>query len=78
MLKTRVYDGIHHLGEELTSFARLPLLMAIWGTIACCHAACKNYAQLLVLRILLGFFESGFFVCITLSLSYVIWALGAK
>ncbi|KAI9289389.1 major facilitator superfamily domain-containing protein [Umbelopsis sp. AD052] len=39
----------------------LPLLMAIWGTIACCHAACKNYAQLLVLRVLLGFFESGFF-----------------
>ncbi|KAH8547870.1 major facilitator superfamily domain-containing protein [Umbelopsis sp. PMI_123] len=39
----------------------LPLLMAIWGTIACCHAAAKNWAQLMVLRVLLGFFESGFF-----------------
>jgi hypothetical protein len=40
--------------------------MVVWGTIACCHAAAKNYAQLMVLRVLLGFFESGFFVCVTL------------
>ncbi|KAG2181945.1 hypothetical protein INT43_006870 [Umbelopsis isabellina] len=39
----------------------LPFLMIVWGTIACCHAAAKNYAQLMVLRVLLGFFESGFF-----------------
>ncbi|GAB5587377.1 hypothetical protein Unana1_02277 [Umbelopsis nana] len=44
----------------------LPFLMVVWGTIACCHAAAKNYAQLMVLRVLLGFFESGFFVCVTL------------
>lgn len=43
---------------------RLPFLMVAWGTIACCHAAAKNYAQLMVLRVLLGFFESGFFVCV--------------
>ena len=35
--------------------------MILWGTIACLHAAVKNYTQLMVLRFFLGFFEAGFF-----------------
>lgn len=40
---------------------RLPLLMVLWGSMACLHAAVKNYAQLMTLRFFLGFFEAGFF-----------------
>jgi MFS family permease len=35
--------------------------MLVWGSVACLHAIVKNYAQLLTLRFLLGFFEAGFF-----------------
>lgn len=35
--------------------------MISWGTMACLHATAKSYAQLLVLRFLLGVFEAGFF-----------------
>ncbi|KAI9493037.1 major facilitator superfamily domain-containing protein [Zychaea mexicana] len=47
--------------KRLTARRWLPLLMTIWGIIACLHATASSYAQLLVLRFLLGVFESGFF-----------------
>ncbi|CEP19942.1 hypothetical protein [Parasitella parasitica] len=50
--------------QEMASIAmltQLPLLMICWGSIACLHAAVKNYQQLMTLRFFLGFFEAGFF-----------------
>ncbi|KAM0283927.1 hypothetical protein ACHAO9_009453 [Fusarium lateritium] len=39
----------------------LPTLMVGWGSMALFQAACKNFAGLLVIRLLLGAFEAGFF-----------------
>ncbi|TDZ58231.1 Major facilitator-type transporter hxnP [Colletotrichum trifolii] len=39
----------------------LPALMVIWGGIATIQIACKNFAGLLALRLLLGACEAGFF-----------------
>jgi hypothetical protein len=52
--------------------------MIVWGTIACCHAAAKNYAQLMVLRVLLGFFESGFFVRLIFCPWSLLFSVGDK
>lgn len=40
---------------------RLPFLMVCWGTIATAHSQVRNYKELLILRFLLGIWESGFF-----------------
>ncbi|KAI8646788.1 major facilitator superfamily domain-containing protein [Parasitella parasitica] len=47
--------------KRFTAKKWLPLLMICWGSIACLHAAVKNYQQLMTLRFFLGFFEAGFF-----------------
>ncbi|KAI9363113.1 major facilitator superfamily domain-containing protein [Pilaira anomala] len=47
--------------KRFTARRWLPLLMLLWGSIACLHAAVKNYTQLMTLRFFLGFFEAGFF-----------------
>ncbi|CAO3630814.1 unnamed protein product [Mucor hiemalis] len=47
--------------KRFTARRWLPLLMVLWGSMACLHAAVKNYAQLMTLRFFLGFFEAGFF-----------------
>ncbi|CAO3693816.1 unnamed protein product [Rhizopus stolonifer] len=47
--------------KKFTAKRWLPLLMLLWGTVACFHAAVHGYTQLIVLRFLLGFFEAGFF-----------------
>lgn len=42
-----------------------------WGVIVACHAACKTYASLMIVRVLLGLFESCSAVaCITVSGMY--------
>ena len=35
--------------------------MFCWGIIACLHATVSGYTELMILRFLLGVFESGFF-----------------
>ncbi|GAA5795862.1 hypothetical protein HPULCUR_001224 [Helicostylum pulchrum] len=47
--------------KRFTARRWLPLLMILWGSVACLHAGVKNYSQLMTLRFLLGFFEAGFF-----------------
>ncbi|KAK2927940.1 MFS transporter superfamily [Fusarium oxysporum f. sp. vasinfectum] len=39
----------------------LPCLMVGWGSMALLQAACKNFAGMLAIRLLLGAFEAGFF-----------------
>ncbi|KAL9562832.1 hypothetical protein ACKAV7_013018 [Fusarium commune] len=39
----------------------LPSLMVGWGSMALLQAACKNFAGMLAIRLLLGAFEAGFF-----------------
>ncbi|KAI7891673.1 major facilitator superfamily domain-containing protein [Mucor mucedo] len=47
--------------KRFTARRWLPLLMMLWGSIACLHAGVKSYSQLMTLRFFLGFFEAGFF-----------------
>ncbi|KAI8990855.1 major facilitator superfamily domain-containing protein [Mycotypha africana] len=47
--------------KRFTAKKWLPLLMVCWGSMACLHAAVKNFHQLMTLRFFLGFFEAGFF-----------------
>lgn len=39
----------------------LPLLMTSWGAMALLQTACKSFASILVVRLLLSIFEAGFF-----------------
>lgn len=47
----------------------LPCIMCVWGVLTCCMAAIKDYHHLLVLRLLIGLFESGFAPGILLIIS---------
>ncbi|KAG2227553.1 hypothetical protein INT45_002238 [Circinella minor] len=47
--------------KRFTARRWLPLLMFCWGIIACLHATVSGYTELMILRFLLGVFESGFF-----------------
>lgn len=38
----------------------LPLLAVLWGTVATCMGAARNYKDLIAMRFLLGIFEAGF------------------
>lgn len=38
----------------------LPTLAILWGIAAACQGACQNWHQIVGLRFLIGFFESGF------------------
>lgn len=51
----------HALLQRVPSISRYSAAtVIIWGTIVCCHAACKNFAGLAVCRLLLG--ESRIFI----------------
>ncbi|CCF57626.1 hypothetical protein KAFR_0C06300 [Kazachstania africana CBS 2517] len=41
----------------------LSLFVICWGTTLACHSACKTYASLMIVRTLLGLFESASAVC---------------
>ncbi|SCU82698.1 LAME_0C02476g1_1 [Lachancea meyersii CBS 8951] len=46
-------------------------LITLWGIVLACHSACKSYASLMVVRTLLGMFESSSAVgCIAISGMY--------
>ncbi|CAO3638981.1 unnamed protein product [Cunninghamella blakesleeana] len=47
--------------KRFTAKRWLPALMFLWGIMATLHSTVTNYTQLLVYRLLLGVFESGFF-----------------
>lgn len=47
----------------------LPIIMAIWGALTCCMAAIDNFEHLVVLRVFVGVFESGFAPGIILIIS---------
>lgn len=42
-------------------FRYIPIAIFVWGGISICTAATKNFASLIVVRVLLGFAESPFF-----------------
>ncbi|SCU85904.1 LADA_0D10704g1_1 [Lachancea dasiensis] len=45
--------------------------ITLWGVVLACHAACKSYASLMIVRVLLGMFESSSAVgCIAISGMY--------
>ena len=48
---TRFYGALH-LKQHVSS-----LNIFIWGVVLCCHAACKNFAGLFVVRLFLGICE---------------------
>lgn len=49
----------------------LGTFITVWGIVLACHAACKTYASLMVVRTLLGLFESSSAVgCIAISGMY--------
>ncbi|SCU96998.1 LANO_0E14928g1_1 [Lachancea nothofagi CBS 11611] len=46
-------------------------LITLWGIVLACHSACKSYASLMIVRVLLGMFESSSAVgCIAISGMY--------
>ena len=47
----------------------LPTIMTIWGALTCCMAAVDKFEHLVVLRIFVGVFESGFAPGILLIIS---------
>ncbi|CCH60114.1 hypothetical protein TBLA_0C03100 [Henningerozyma blattae CBS 6284] len=49
----------------------LGIFICLWGAVLACHSACKTYASLMVVRTLLGMFESSSAVgCIAISGMY--------
>ena len=54
---------VDEVGLDLTRHIRAiihhvhSLNIAIWGIALCCHAACKNFAGLFVVRLILGMCE---------------------
>lgn len=64
--------------KHVSYYYRLPLLMIAWGTMACLHATINGFASLVILRFLLGVFESGFFpVRLTMNITTMTWEIGA-
>jgi predicted MFS family arabinose efflux permease len=49
------------LTKKFTAKWVLPTLMVVWGSLALVQCAAKNFAGLLVIRLLLGACEAGFF-----------------
>jgi MFS family permease len=47
-----------YLLQVLPTSKFLSLCIIAWGIVVACHAACKSYASLMVIRALLGIFES--------------------
>lgn len=47
----------------------LPVIMTIWGALTCCMAAVQDYSHLVILRVFVGVFESGFAPGILLIIS---------
>ncbi|RSL37847.1 hypothetical protein CEP53_015437, partial [Fusarium sp. AF-6] len=47
-----------YLGRELIIEAAPRFSVAAWGAVLCCHAACTNFTGLVIVRTLLGLFES--------------------
>ena len=59
----QVHPSTRLVSDVLLShtIARSSFNIFLWGIVLCCHAACKNFAGLLVVRLLLGASEG----CIT-------------
>jgi MFS family permease len=61
-----VFNAAYIFGEPFVSYIlqRFPLSRALsvfiilWGAVVACHSACHTYAALMVVRVLLGIFES--------------------
>ena len=49
---TRFQGALYLLKQRVSS-----LNIFIWGVVLCCHAACKNFAGLFVVRLFLGICE---------------------
>lgn len=52
---------LNMLTNKFSGRVMLPTLMVSWGAMALLQCAASNFAGLLVIRLLLGFFEAGFF-----------------
>lgn len=79
LLGTILYIGIlvgevpiNRLIQILPISKLLSFLVTCWGILVLCHAASHNWAGLMVVRGLLGFFESGVQpILMTLTVMYV-------
>jgi MFS family permease len=71
---------LNMLTNKLSGKVMLPTLMVGWGSCALLQCACHNFAGLLVIRLLLGAFEAGFFagVVFYLTLFYTRGELGFR
>ncbi|OGM47495.1 hypothetical protein ABOM_002574 [Aspergillus bombycis] len=59
-----------HGAEEIAkSSVVIPPVSVVWGILALCQCAAKNFGSLLVIRIILGIFEAGFFAGATFYLT---------
>ncbi|CAO3621475.1 unnamed protein product [Cunninghamella blakesleeana] len=56
---------IHHFPTS----KYLGSLLIIWGVVTSCTAACHNFSQLVVCRVLLGFFEAATYPCLFITLN---------
>lgn len=74
-----IFSAAYIFMEPFTTYLlnRLPLskilgtFIICWGIVLACHSACKTYASLMVVRTLLGIFESASAVgCVTISGMY--------
>lgn len=48
------------LTKKIGAHITLPIYMCIWSALCMINAACKDFAGVLVVRILLGMAEAGF------------------
>lgn len=57
--------------KKLRPHRAISFAVVAWGSITIGTAFVKNFAQLVVVRVLLGVFESGFFPCLSLYITMV-------
>ncbi|KAF2270339.1 MFS general substrate transporter [Lojkania enalia] len=71
---------LNMLTKKFSGKVMLPTLMVGWGSCALLQCACKNFAGTLVIRLILGAFEAGFFagVVFYLTLFYTRGELGFR
>ncbi|KAG0676090.1 thiamine pathway transporter thi73 [Kluyveromyces marxianus] len=74
-----IFSASYIFAEPIASFLlqRYPVsrvfggFIIVWGIVLACHCACKSYASLMIVRVLLGMFESCSAVgCITVNAMY--------
>ncbi|KAI8047954.1 major facilitator superfamily domain-containing protein [Gilbertella persicaria] len=61
----------NYLIQKIPIAKYLGSLLVVWGIVMACTALCHNFAQLAVLRTLLGLFEAGCYPCLLIIINTV-------